>query len=122
MPPKWDKREKVNMHPTYWTVEFGRQIKNWKAQERHVVKAAVDKSGGVPTVEYMAWYNIIGDDGEEDDERRTKKKSDHFQALALQEESRWNLRSRTDGNADKEHDVRGTSVLSWPIKALRWRK
>ncbi|ERN10029.1 hypothetical protein AMTR_s00013p00245090 [Amborella trichopoda] len=62
------------------------------------------------------------DDGEEDDERRTKKKFDHFQASALKEESRWNFRSRRHGNAYKEPDVRGKSVLSWPIKALRRRK
>ncbi|ERN18257.1 hypothetical protein AMTR_s00055p00116620 [Amborella trichopoda] len=53
-PPKWDRREKVGLHPTNWTIELGRQIKDWKAREHHVVKAAVDKSGGVPTAEYMA--------------------------------------------------------------------
>ncbi|ERN15300.1 hypothetical protein AMTR_s00036p00058820 [Amborella trichopoda] len=59
MLPKWDRREKVGMHPTDWTVELGRQIKDWKAQECHIVKAAVDKFGGVPTAEYIAWYNMF---------------------------------------------------------------
>ncbi|ERN02710.1 hypothetical protein AMTR_s00085p00128020 [Amborella trichopoda] len=58
-PSKLDRREKVGLHSTNWTVESGKQIKDWKARERNVVKVVVDKSGGVPTAEYMAWYNMF---------------------------------------------------------------
>ncbi|ERN00718.1 hypothetical protein AMTR_s00106p00097950 [Amborella trichopoda] len=29
-PPKWDRREKVGVYPINWTVELGKQIKDWK--------------------------------------------------------------------------------------------
>ncbi|ERN07410.1 hypothetical protein AMTR_s00019p00245490 [Amborella trichopoda] len=58
-PPKWDRREKVGVHPTNWIVELGKQIKDWKQRERNIVKAPLDKFGGVLTEDYMAWYNMF---------------------------------------------------------------
>ncbi|ERN04873.1 hypothetical protein AMTR_s00146p00099990, partial [Amborella trichopoda] len=58
-PPKWERREKVSLHPTSWIDELAIEISDRRQRERNVVKAVADKYGGMPTNEYMAWYNMF---------------------------------------------------------------
>ncbi|ERN10685.1 hypothetical protein AMTR_s00028p00241840 [Amborella trichopoda] len=58
-PPKWARREKGGLHPTTWSDELASEISDWRQRERNVVKAATDKYSGMPTKDYMAWYNMF---------------------------------------------------------------
>ncbi|ERN16554.1 hypothetical protein AMTR_s00031p00166630 [Amborella trichopoda] len=58
-PPKWERREKVGLHPTSWIDELAIEISDWRQRERNVVKEAVDKYGSMPTNKYMAWYSMF---------------------------------------------------------------
>ncbi|ERN00506.1 hypothetical protein AMTR_s00102p00031090 [Amborella trichopoda] len=58
-PTKWERREKGGIHPTSWGDELTREISDWRQRECNVVKAATDKYGGMPTKDYIAWYNMF---------------------------------------------------------------
>ncbi|ERM96935.1 hypothetical protein AMTR_s00074p00141010 [Amborella trichopoda] len=56
---KWERREKVGLHPTCWINELAIEMRDWRQRECNVVKAAADEYSGMPVKEYMAWYNMF---------------------------------------------------------------
>ncbi|XP_006856388.2 uncharacterized protein LOC18446203 isoform X3 [Amborella trichopoda] len=56
-PLKWDRREKVGVHPTSWKDELSVEIRDWHERQHNIIEAVIDINGGLPTKEYMAWYN-----------------------------------------------------------------